>query len=75
MNQNYGHAAIVRSIIDLGHNLGFRTVGEGVEDESVFDQLTLRKCDVVQGYYFARPIAIDGLIAWFAKRELPQLVK
>jgi EAL domain-containing protein (putative c-di-GMP-specific phosphodiesterase class I) len=75
MNQNYGHAAIVRSIIDLAHNLGFRVVGEGVEDESVFDQLALGRCDVAQGYLFARPMAVEGLIAWFAKRELPQLVK
>jgi|GEM_PF-1466526 len=75
MNQNYGHAAIVRSIIDLAHNLGFRVVGEGVEDESVLDQLALGRCDVAQGYLFARPMAAEGLIAWFAKRELPQLVK
>jgi diguanylate cyclase (GGDEF)-like protein len=75
MNQNHGHAAIVRSIIDLGHNLGFRVVGEGVEDQSVLSQLALGSCDVAQGYYFARPMAVEGLITWLAKLELPQLVK
>jgi diguanylate cyclase (GGDEF)-like protein len=75
MKQHFGHAAIVRSIIDLAHNLGFRVVGEGVEDESVYDELALGGCDVAQGYLFARPMAVDGLIDWLAKRHLRQLVK
>ena len=75
MNENYAHAAIVRSIIDLAHNLGFRVVGEGIEDESVFDALALGGCDIAQGYYFARPMAISRLIEWFAKRPLHELVQ
>jgi diguanylate cyclase len=75
MNQNFGHAAIVRSIIDLAHNLGFRVVGEGVEDASAFEQLTLGHCDVAQGYLFARPMAAEQLNVWFAQRQLALLVK
>ena len=75
MKQNYAHAAIVRSIIDLAHNLGFRVVGEGVEDESVLDELALGRCDVAQGYLFARPMSKDALIDWFSKSKLPELVK
>jgi diguanylate cyclase (GGDEF)-like protein len=74
MKQHYGHAAIVRSIIDLGHNLGFRVVGEGVEDESVFDELALGGCDVAQGYLFARPMPVDGLNDWLIKLHLPEFV-
>jgi diguanylate cyclase len=75
MNQDYGHSAIVRSIIDLAHNLGFRVVAEGIEDETVFDELALRGCDIAQGYLFARPMSIDEFNNWFNKRHLPQLVK
>jgi diguanylate cyclase (GGDEF)-like protein len=75
MNENYGHAAIVRSIIELAHNLGFRVVGEGIEDESVFDALALGGCDIAQGYFLARPMPKVRLIDWFAKRQLPELVK
>jgi diguanylate cyclase (GGDEF)-like protein len=75
MNQNFGHAAIVRAIIDLAHNLGFRVVGEGVEDESAFEQLTLGNCDVAQGFLFARPMPAEQLNAWFAERQVELLVK
>lgn len=75
MNQNFGHAAIVRAIIDLAHNLGFRVVGEGVEDESAFEQLSLGNCDVAQGFLFARPMAAEQLNAWFAERQVELLVK
>jgi diguanylate cyclase len=47
--------AIVRSIIDLGHSLGFLVTAEGVESRSVADWLTGAGCDHAQGYYFARP--------------------
>jgi diguanylate cyclase (GGDEF)-like protein len=42
---NATHAAIVRSVVDLGHNLGFRVVGEGVEDDLVRLQLASAGCD------------------------------
>ena len=47
--------AIVRSIIDLGHSLGFLVTAEGVESQDVADWLTSAGCDHAQGYYFARP--------------------
>jgi diguanylate cyclase (GGDEF)-like protein len=75
MSEDFGHAAIVRSIIDLAHNLGFRVVGEGVEDGSAFEQLKLGNCDVVQGYLFARPMAAQQLNSWFAERQPALLVQ
>jgi diguanylate cyclase (GGDEF)-like protein len=47
--------AIVRSIIDLGHSLGFLVTAEGVESAEVADWLTGAGCDHAQGYYFAKP--------------------
>jgi diguanylate cyclase (GGDEF)-like protein/PAS domain S-box-containing protein len=48
-------AIIVRSTIDLAHNLGLTVVAEGVEDESVLQMLIEYGCDAAQGYHFARP--------------------
>ena len=48
-------AIIVRSTIDLAHNLGLRVVAEGVEDEAVMRILIEYGCDAAQGYFFSRP--------------------
>ena len=48
-------AAIVRSIVELGHNLGFEVVAEGVETSDVMVLLAEAGCDLVQGYFLARP--------------------
>jgi diguanylate cyclase len=74
MRSDDGHAAIVRAIIDLGHNLGFRVVGEGIEDGEVLHELTVTGCDVAQGYHFARPMTIDDLNAWLSRRSAPLLI-
>jgi diguanylate cyclase (GGDEF)-like protein/PAS domain S-box-containing protein len=58
--------AIVRSIINLGHDLGLDVVAEGVETRDVLDDLVELGCDRVQGYYFARPLDADDVAAWFA---------
>ena len=47
--------AIVRSIVDLGHNLGLEVVAEGVTDETVRQALAGVGCRLAQGYLFARP--------------------
>src|SRR5690606_15491053 len=60
-----GHdAMIVRSIIDLGHNLGFRLVAEGVEDEQACALLTELGCDAVQGYHVSRPLPDAVFADW-----------
>jgi diguanylate cyclase (GGDEF)-like protein len=59
------NALIVRSVVELGHNLGLATVAEGVEDEVTCDRLGAMGCDVAQGYYVCRPMAAEQLEDWF----------
>jgi len=57
-------AVIVRSTIDLAHNLGLTVVAEGVEDQVALDMLVDYGCDSAQGYFFSRPCPADELTAW-----------
>ncbi|HET9646076.1 MAG TPA: EAL domain-containing protein [Burkholderiaceae bacterium] len=56
--------AIVRSTIELGHNLGLQVVAEGIEDAHTADKLREMGCDLGQGYHFARPLPADELMQW-----------
>jgi diguanylate cyclase (GGDEF)-like protein len=58
---------IVRSTIDLAHNLGLSVVAEGVEDENVLEMLAVRDCDAAQGYFFSRPGTADDLTRWLTE--------
>jgi len=69
MTVSSGHHAIVRSIVDLGHNLGLHVVGEGVESEAIASALTATGCEVAQGYLYARPMPAEDLSNWIASRE------
>lgn len=64
MLQNDNDGVIVRTTIDLGHNLGLLVVAEGVEDEQMWSSLQAYGCDVAQGYYMAKPMPADQLNAW-----------
>ncbi len=52
-------ATIAKTIIDLGHSLGFKVVAEGVEDERQLEYLKERGCDIYQGYYFSKPVSAE----------------
>jgi len=62
-------AVIVRSVIELGHTLGLRTVAEGVEDHAVAGRLARLGCDSAQGYALGAPMAPDELRTWIAERS------
>ena len=64
MVEDVGDAKIVRSTIDLGHNMGLRVVAEGVESREAWDMLARLGCDQGQGYFMSRPIAADQLAGW-----------
>jgi EAL domain-containing protein (putative c-di-GMP-specific phosphodiesterase class I) len=60
--------AIVRSVIDLAHNLDLRTVAEGVEDDRTLELLTDLGCDFIQGHHLSRPIPAVEVAAWLSAR-------
>ncbi len=64
MHDRADDAAIVRSIITLGHDLGLEVVAEGVESRATYDQLALLGCDAIQGYWLSRPLPADDLCDW-----------
>ncbi len=55
---------IVRSTVDLGHNLGLLVVAEGVESLPVLERLCSIGCDEAQGYAISEPVAADQLVEW-----------
>jgi len=55
---------IVKSIIDLAHNLNLKVVAEGVETLEVLELLRRLGCDLAQGYYVSRPMEGSKLPAW-----------
>jgi diguanylate cyclase (GGDEF)-like protein len=59
-----GDAVIVRSTIDLAHNLGLTVVAEGVEDQQALDMLVEYGCDSAQGYFFSQPREPTELTDW-----------
>ncbi len=60
MTDDADDATIVRSTIDLGHNLGLRVVAEGVETEETRLRLAALGCDTIQGYLIGRPALADA---------------
>ena len=62
---NENDSVIVKSTIDLAHNLGLKVVAEGVETEEVFEVLRMLGCDMVQGFYISRPAPANEFIQWY----------
>ena len=61
-------AVLVRSMIELGHNLGLTVVAEGIEDQATADALAAGGCDTAQGYHLGRPMAVEDLDRWLRAR-------
>ncbi len=55
---------IVRTTIDMSHNLGLEVVAEGVENQEALDELKNMGCDVAQGYFLSRPVPVSDLLKW-----------
>jgi len=64
MTESSGDTKIVRSTIDLAHNLGLYVVAEGVETEDIAQALADMDCDEAQGYLFCKPMPVKDLMAW-----------
>jgi diguanylate cyclase (GGDEF)-like protein/PAS domain S-box-containing protein len=62
-------AAIVRSTIELAHNLGLEVIAEGVASAEVYDELRALGCDAAQGFHIADPMSDERLAVWLDGRE------
>lgn len=58
-------AMIVRSTIDLAHNLGLTVVAEGVETAEILEHLRALACDEAQGYHISRPMPTEQFLDWY----------
>lgn len=68
MQNDENDAMIVRSTIELAHNLGLRVVAEGVEKLEIQQMLAVLGCDEIQGYYLSRPQPAQHFNAWLTAR-------
>jgi diguanylate cyclase (GGDEF)-like protein len=64
MAKDANDAVIVRSTIDLAHNMGLRVVAEGIETEEIWNMLTKLGCDQGQGFLMGRPVPPIDLERW-----------
>ncbi|MDQ1573174.1 MAG: diguanylate cyclase [Actinomycetota bacterium] len=64
MTRSASDAAIVRSVIELGHNLGMTVVAEGVETLETLEAVTALRCDVAQGFWFSKPRPAPQMLEW-----------
>ena len=62
-------SALIRTLVQLGKQLGLKTLAEGIEQHDQFCQLQQEECDSGQGFMFARPLAADAVETFLA--ELP----
>jgi EAL domain-containing protein (putative c-di-GMP-specific phosphodiesterase class I)/ActR/RegA family two-component response regulator len=58
---------VVEKTIEIGHELGMKVVAEGVETAEQLEFLREIDCDIVQGYYFSKPLATEALQIWLSK--------
>ncbi|MEY4764806.1 MAG: hypothetical protein RI907_1479 [Pseudomonadota bacterium] len=71
MHRDAQDAKIVRSVVDLAHNLGLKVTAEGLEEAAAWPLLGQLGCDIAQGYWIAKPMPADQLPAWAAAWAAP----
>ena len=73
MAEDEADEAIVRSTIELAHNLGLRVVAEGVESAATWLRLAALGCDLAQGFHLARPLPAESVLALLESERPLQL--
>ena len=71
MHRRSDEFTIVRSMIDLGHNLGLDVVAEGVEHGDDLHLLQRLGCDLAQGFHLSPPLPLEELLPWLAHHGAP----
>ena len=67
LESNDKDAAITRGLIALAHSLSLRVIAEGVETQGVFEFLRAQGCDVLQGYWFSRPLPPEAMLEFLRR--------
>jgi EAL domain-containing protein (putative c-di-GMP-specific phosphodiesterase class I) len=70
MTAERSDALIVRSVVELGHNLGLTIVAEGVETLEALHELREFGCDVAQGDHLSKPMPVDRFDDWYLTRPI-----
>lgn len=70
MATDSGDAMIVKSTIDLGHNMGMLVVAEGIEDLGIFALLRQMGCDTAQGYCMSKPLPPEQFEQWLSENPV-----
>ena len=68
VNSNEKTWKVVKAFISLAHELNITVVAEGVENEEQIERLKEINCDLVQGYYYSKPLPEEEFIDWVGKR-------
>lgn len=66
MAEDENDAVIVRSTIDLAHNMGRKVIAEGIESREIYDLLEILGCDMAQGYHVCHPLPPEEFQSWLA---------
>lgn len=67
LGEDVEDTAIVQTIVDLAHTFGMEVIAEGVESQEHVEHLKEIGCDLVQGYYFAKPLAPEAASEFLAR--------
>jgi len=67
--ENKDDVSITIAIINMAQALGLKTIAEGVETKQQLDFLKQYKCNLIQGYYFSKPIAFNEIVKLFQIEE------
>ncbi len=73
MEKDDDDAKIVRSTIDLAHNLGLTVVAEGVENQLIWYKLRELACDEAQGYFMSKPLPASEFMGWCGRWQAAQM--
>jgi EAL domain-containing protein (putative c-di-GMP-specific phosphodiesterase class I) len=68
LDQDPNAALIIQTVLDLSRALGLMTTAEGVETEAQRARLSMLGVDNIQGYFYSKPVTLEGLVAFRATR-------
>jgi EAL domain-containing protein (putative c-di-GMP-specific phosphodiesterase class I)/CheY-like chemotaxis protein len=73
IERNERNRIIVQKTVEIGHELGMKVVGEGVETHNQLEFLRTYRCDAAQGYLFSRPLPVKDLLSWLGEYRTRQV--